>query len=223
MDRILRALMLVSCCVLLCVTAQGETAPDMVFQGGLSAPVMLLDEESVNRADPNEKLSVCITLTGADEGGLYLSLENRDREAITVVLTHCVINGVEMKEYSEWTVAGNKTADVRLRVTDNALRWMGAGQIEDLAFESIRVMKADDDNWEGFAILHTGLTYAINPFSGKTEQGYALWESKLGRLTLLGVDYSDYLTPCLMLRLDNDQPDVSPSWLPNYSQPQYMA
>ena len=108
--------------------------------------MVLLDEEYVNRRDPSEKLSVCITLKDADEDFLYLTIENRVSTDIRVILSRCTVNGVRLDEFSEWIVPGNSMADVRLRLAENALRWMGAEQIETLAFEAIRVLKADDEN-----------------------------------------------------------------------------
>lgn len=223
MNRFLHTLVLAVFFLLLCTAAQGENAFDQTFQSGISAPVVLLDEEYVNRRDQSEKLSARITLKDADEDFLYLTIENRVSTDIRVFLRRCTVNGVMLKEYSEWIVPGNSTADVRLWLAENALRWMGAEQIETLAFEAIRVLKADDEYWEGIQIEKTDLSYEINPPTERPLQGYPLWKSELGQLTLLGVDYDNFLSPYLMLRLDNNQPNISPDWLPNYSQPQYMG
>lgn len=217
-----RILLLTVCMVMLGTAVQAETVPTGVFPGTFADPVVLLDEDRANQKT-GDRFSVCMTLTGADYLSLYLTIENREGEDIRVVASYCAINGIMLDEYSEWTVPGYSTAEVGIDMPSKPLRWIGSDRIETLAFERIQVYLADDIYGEGYTLIKDRPTYTINPPSEKEAQGYVLWESELGRLTLLGVDYSDSARPCLMLQLDNNQPNIIPDWLPNYSQPQYMG
>ena len=218
MKKLLIALLMLAL-MLPCATAEEP----YVFED-IQEPVLLLDDSAKDRrsASAESGVSAKITLIRAEENALYLTIENRSAMDVDVSIPRPFINGMLIDRYYEWTVPAKETQEVRMRLPERTLRWMGYTRIETLYFDSLRVTKATDIYHEDVQIHKQWLSFTLCEAAQTKPAGHALWASELGQLTLLGVDYSDCMYPRLMLRLDNYQEPVAPDWLPNYMQPQIL-
>ena len=91
-------------------------------------PVVLLDvtEEFEDwKSESSQTLGVKITLTGADESYLYVTVENLTGLSSRVEISNLEVNGMQVHYYHEFELKPNEVLEERMRLPPYAIKWLG--------------------------------------------------------------------------------------------------